>query len=304
MEELNNDDITLVYKTFGNDLQWLQYSLMSIIKFVTNYNKIIIYCHDKACYELYKLIERINIKCQVIPVTYDFHGYIKQMVVKCECYKDVTTKYIVILDSDNIFKKSFNMRDLINKEGKIEWLYSTKESDPTNKVWTIWKKSYEDMTNTKQNVHFMSNGFPFVFTRDSMEKADKYFRFIHNMSYSDFCKQRLNNNNINITDKITDKFITLATIFEEFEWLGFYCSKNNLQDYIFLQEKTNNSREVSSKIIQYWSHGGITSDIKKEILSLLGYIDNVPLNEPNSNAMPILLVSMPPKRKKIKMILH
>ena len=79
-------DITLVYKTYQNDLQWLKYSLLSVKKYLSNYKYIIIYCHDVSCGPLNKIIEEVNIKCRIIPVHYNFNGYIKQMTVKCECY--------------------------------------------------------------------------------------------------------------------------------------------------------------------------------------------------------------------------
>ena len=261
-------DITIVYKTYENDLQWLRYSLLSIKKFVTNYNAILIYCHDKAIDSLTRLLIDIKMDVTVLPVTYDFHGYIKQMVVKCMCYKDVTTKYVVILDSDTVFTKNYDMGDLIRADGKIEWIYSMKTVNSTGPEWVVWKKAYEDMTNTPQNIHFMSNGFPFIFTRESLEKAEQAFKSRHRMDYNEFCLKRLKSKNIKISDKITDNFPILATIFEEFEWLGYYC-KNNSSDYVFL-DNTNNSRNIWSVLKQHWSHGGITKEIKNELETTLG----------------------------------
>ncbi len=42
----NNNNITVVYKTYNNDLQLLYYSLLSVKKFVRGIKEIIIYCHD------------------------------------------------------------------------------------------------------------------------------------------------------------------------------------------------------------------------------------------------------------------
>jgi hypothetical protein len=261
-------DITIVYKTFENDLQWLKYSLYSLKKFVTNYNMIIIYCHNVAVEKLNDIIKEVDIIVTIIPVVYNYHGYIKQMTVKCLCYKDIITKYIVILDSDLIFSNYYNINDLINDDGIIEWRYSEKDN-MNNKQgeWKVWKKAYEDMTNTPQNIHFMSNHHPFVFTKTSMEDADKAFTLKHNMNYDNFCIKRLNENNIKIGDDIKKNFNKLSTVFTEFEWLGYYCFTNS-KDYKFINIKDNN-RKINSILKQYWSHGGITPKIKLEIENIL-----------------------------------
>jgi hypothetical protein len=257
------NDITIMYKTFGPDLPFLKYSLLSVKKFVKNYKEIIIYCHDDACADLYVLLKEINLDITIIPVEYDFHGYIKQMVVKCECYKHVNTKYIVIFDSDNIVKDYLDLNSLVGDNGKITWVYSNKLDSPTNIEWVVWKKAYEEMTKTKQDIHFMTNSFPFIFTRDSLEKAEHLFKAIHNKGYSDFCKDRLNRRKISKTDSIKKAFPMLAEVFEEFEWLGFYCKKYS-NDYIFINNKEG-INPAKDKIIQYWSHGGLTDDIRREI---------------------------------------
>ena len=209
--------ITIVYKTYKADLIWLRYSLMSIKKYVTGYSEIVLYCHDVCCGELYKLIDELNIQCRIIPVSYDLHGYIKQMIVKCECYKDINTKYIVIMDSDTLFKSPLDISTAII-DNKIEWIYSKKQNNnSTGPEWSVWKKAYEDQTKEIQDKHYMSNGFPFILTRKSLENADLKFREIHGVGYKEYCKKRLDNFKIIPSDEIRPIFMKLATVFEEFE---------------------------------------------------------------------------------------
>jgi hypothetical protein len=257
-------DITLVYKTYQNDLQWLKYSLLSVKKYLSNYKYIIIYCHDVSCGPLNKIIEEVNIKCRIIPVHYNFNGYIKQMTVKCECYIDVVTKYITIIDCDVIFKDFFDLSKLMDEEGKIYFTYSKKTMGSNGPEWIVWKKSFEEMTKTNQDVHFMTNGFPFTFTRKSMEDAAKHFEIMHNKNYSDFCIERLNIRGLNVEANIVKNFRSLAEVFEEFEWLGFYC-KNYSNEYIFSDQY--NFIRPSTK--QFWSHGSITNEIMDEITQIL-----------------------------------
>jgi len=210
---------------------------------------------------------------RVIPVHYDYHGYIKQMVVKCNCYKDCNTDYIIILDSDLLLKKLLNFDNLLNNN-KIEWHYLKKESDPTNVVFNVWKKAVEDSTLREQNIHYMSNGFPFLFTKQSLHDADNYFIHKHNCNYDTYCKKRCEHLKIDVNKKTTDIFENLSKIFTEFEYLGHYFH-NFSSDYTFIKTKHCKMKEqcqnfnTSSYFIQNWSHGNITNEIRNNIINLL-----------------------------------
>jgi hypothetical protein len=265
---------TIVYKTYAQDLHWLEYSLLSLQKFLNPENvlEIIIYFHD-ICYDnLIKIINNINlsnfINYRLIPVHYDYHGYIKQMVVKCKCYEDCNTKYIVILDCDLLLKEHLNLNYFIQNNGKIRWRYLKKEDDPDCVVFSVWKQAYEDSTLQKQNVHYMANGFPFIFTKESLKNANLKFIQMHRVDYHDYCKKRLLKYKSKVNANLTtcQAFDYLKNVFEEFEYLGFYCH-NFSDDYIFIS--SNDFTDFKSFFIQNWSHGGITEDIKNTINDIL-----------------------------------
>jgi len=257
---ISSAKFTIVYKTFGPDLPWLKYSLKSVKKYVAYYTALVIYCHDEAVEELHKLLFEVGMEATVIPVHYTMHGYIQQMVVKAESYNDVTTPYVVILDSDNVFKAPFDLRTLMQE--KISWTYSTKEATPAAPEWSVWKEAYEAMTNTPQTIHFMANQFPFIFTRASLQIAAEEFQKMHGVSYTTFCERRLAALQVPIGASIQGNFMKLATVFEEFEWLGFSCMRHSPQDYFFT---TKVVRNVPLK--QFWSHGGLDA-VEAELKSL------------------------------------
>jgi hypothetical protein len=189
----------------------------------------------------------------------------KQMVIKANCFKDVKTKYIAIIDCDNIFNVEFNIKDLIEPSGKIIWRYTNTINEAK-----VWRESYENMTKTPQNIHYMANRFPFVFTTKSMSDAYTKFQEMHGVDYDTFCNNGCNKYNIRVEDPINGingRFLDLAKIFEEFEWLGYYCH-NFSEDYIFISDKSIMSNKPC-RLIQYWSHGGLTPDIKKQIEDIL-----------------------------------
>lgn len=250
-------DVTVVYKTYGPDLPWLRHSLLNLKKFVV-YTELLIYVHDASEDNLKQMLTDIGVVARVLPVCYRMNGYVQQMIVKAECYKDVTTPYVVILDSDTIFTARFDLHILV--EDKIQWTYSNKTEKPHLNEWVVWKDAYEAMTRTNQSMHFMSTSFPFVFTRSSMERAATEFNHLHGVDYATFCMDRLQKRNLAIDSSVTDNFTALATVFSEFEWLGFSCMTHSPKDYFFT---TKQSRKVPIK--QYWSHGGLTDEVLKEL---------------------------------------
>jgi hypothetical protein len=256
---------TVVYKTYKNDLKWLKYSLLSLQKYVSGISELIIYYHDECELDLINLMNELDLKLKtkLIPVTYDMNGYIKQMVVKCMCFEDVDTEFIMYMDSDVIFSDYYSPESII-EEDKIKWFIQTRNEYNYNAdFWLVWEKSVEKMTNDKMTRFYMSNEFPFILKKESVKNAYNKFIEIHGVNYDTFCKNLLELNGVDINDKILDKFGIMATIFEEFEYLGWY-SYNFTNDYIFIEGR--NPKEFKN---QFWSHGGLTEEIEMKIKKMI-----------------------------------
>ena len=243
-----------------------------------NVFELIIYTHDIVFDNVFHLLNKIQLKhfinYRVIPVHYNYHGYIKQQQVKADCYKDVKTKYVIFLDSDLLLKKPLNLNSLLREDGKIEWKYLRKEDDPGNQVFNVWKKACEDATRTPKTVHYMSNGFPFIFTIKSLDEAANHFRNLHNCDYEGYCHNRCGHENIRVDDSTIDVFDRLSRVFTEFEYLGYFCHHFS-NDYVFTTtpycrmdaqfQKDNND----SYFIQNWSHGGLNEQNLQKIKQIL-----------------------------------
>lgn len=259
---------TVVYKTYKNDLDWLKYSLISLDKYVSDISEVIIYYHDKCECELTELLNVLTLKLEIkiIPIIYDIHGYIKQMVVKCMCFRDVKTDLIMYMDSDVIFNNYYSPKFSI-EENKVKWIIQKRNDHNKNmEFWSVWEKSVENMTNDKMNIFYMSNEFPFILKTKTVEEAYYKFLEIHGVDYNTFCKNLLEINKVSIDDPIAGengKFSIMSSIFEEFEYLGWY-SYNHTDDYTFTEIKGN----IEFKK-QFWSHGGLTDDIEIEIKKML-----------------------------------
>jgi hypothetical protein len=267
---MSEKKFTIVYKTYEKDLEWLKYSLLSLQKYLdfNNVNEIIVYTHSIVYQFVHFLLEKINMKefvpFRIIPVDYDYHGYIKQMTVKANCYKDCKTPYIVILDSDLLLKEKINFNDYFTEDGKINWCYlNVNTNDTSSDIVRVWKKTWEDSNQHPFNIYYMGNHFPFVFTKNSLRDAANKFIEMHGCDYDAYCKNRHDIEGLNINDDIREKFDKLSKVFSEFEYLGFYCHHHS-NDYYFSTE-----RHHPFAFIQNWSHGGITEDIKKLLNEVL-----------------------------------
>lgn len=249
---------TIVYKTYQNDLEWFEYSVKSLQKHVLPFNsieKVLIYTHD-ICFE--KVIKMTNVmkdtNIQVLPVHYNYHGYIKQMIVKAQAYSDVKSEYIVYVDSDCIFTRTCDLSRLLNNDGKPYW-HMTDEADAI----PIWKEVVEDMTHSEMKYYYMYNSFPFVIKTSTLKIANDHFIKVHKKTYEEYVKERLAHYEISINDNIVNIFFKLSKVFTEFEYIG-YIAHNFTNDYEFLLNQRN-----KEDVKQFWSHGGITDEIKKEL---------------------------------------
>jgi len=274
-----NTNFTIVYKTYQKDLRWLKYSILSLKKFLTidNVHEIIFYVHDAALTNLNKLLDELNISSfinyRVIPIYYDYHGYLKQMVVKANCFSHCNTEYIVILDSDLILKRSMNLNVLLTEDGKIAWKYLKKESDPRHAGFNVWRTAFETTTKSKQNFHYMSNGVPFIFTKKSMEMACNKFIEFHEKTYDEYCKEKCLESNIPIVEGVGKYFTPISNIFTEYEFIGHCCHMYS-EDYVFIPlDKcimlTQKHIDTDKYFIVFWSHGGISNENKLFLENLL-----------------------------------
>jgi hypothetical protein len=265
---MNETDLTIVYKTYRNDLPWLKYSLASLQKFFKHPYRLLIYCHDECLPELEGILAEAQVEARVIPVEYDIHGYLKQMVVKCMCWQDVDTEYVAIMDSDVILKKDVHFESFW-EEDKIKWycLSRTPENN-SEEVWAVWQDSVLRMTGKHMDKYYMYNAFPFLFRTKELKNAYHAFVGLNGMDYNLFCQNGLSSFSIVPSDSIagpSGKFPLMAKIFEEFEYLGWYC-ENYTNGYKFIEGPNHESMETR---VQFWSHGGIGAfeEQIKEILN-------------------------------------
>lgn len=261
---MNLFDTTIVYLTYGQDLPWLNMSLYSVRKYVRNYKDIVIYCHDQVIDDLNRVLSlypELKIS-KVIPVTYNYHGYIKSMVTRCFCFRDIESEYYMFVDCDCEFTTRFEPEQLTVGDRICYSYVPFAHGDPNWLIYRTWQTAYEAMTLEPQKDYFLANDFPHLFTRKSLENACNKFIELHGKDYEEFAKERCA---VDPSFTQLQKFDELCKVFIDFEYLGWFCLKYE-ETYRF----TKKSKQEFLKFgcINHWSHGGQIPQIGQQPIPL------------------------------------
>jgi Family of unknown function (DUF6492) len=230
-------------RTYQKDFNWLKYCLNSINKFGQGFRRVIICVPENQVHDIVDggkdrdytqelLIYRTTyIKIVTCPV-YE-NDYIGQQISKAQAWLYSDADYILFIDSDCIFTEPFSPVDFII-EGKP----------------VIIKEIYENM---KEDTNAYSR-------KEKMEKwFDKYSIPYEYMRRHPFVYHR--NTLINFCASYMDK--KKEPMFSEFNQLGYYADANEHGEYCFLE--VGKDKLPLPKVKQFWSYGGITPEIKKEL---------------------------------------
>jgi len=229
--------IDIFYKSYAKDFEWLYYSLRSVKKYITGYNKIVIVIpeQDKDLLK-YELIDEL--RCEVNLVNEYGNGYIYQQFIKMTAHKYCESKFILYSDSDLVYTTKIDLNKLIDNE-KPEILYTdySKVGDAI-----CWKEVTEKFIGREIKYEFMRK-MPLVYHRSTIIKI---------------------NENYDIEDTIMNKF---SDRFSEFNSIGAWIYYNEADKY----KLTNTDKwcYVPPICRQFWSWGGQTDKIKIEIERIL-----------------------------------
>jgi hypothetical protein len=205
IKDKNIHNITVVFINDDDSLKNLKKSLDTFIQYynLDKIYEIIIYIHNRIYDDTIVLLDTIQLiqyaNYRIIPLHYNYHGYIKQKVNVCNAYKDCKTKYITLINCNTLFTKDINHNDYIENE-KVNL-----------------KKQIKDNLNI------------FLFTNNSLQEAANQFINNNNMDYESYYETIYKNLNINIFDEFPE--MEKKNIFDEIKYILDYCKKNS-NEYI------------------------------------------------------------------------
>lgn len=233
--------INIFIRTYKNDLPWLRYCLMSIQKYVTGYGKIVIGIPENQIHLLkpFNLTQETIISC---PVYAD--DYLGQQIDKLNADVYCDSEYILFVDSDCVFTKPFNCNDLLNEGNPV--MYKTNYSKVGEGI--CWKPITEKALNKKGIQFEYMRRLPLMYRSETIADLREYMGLIHAVPM--------------------EQYVTSQPLraFSEFNALGAFADAFCNDQYEF---KNTDDGVDENCLIQHWSWGGITPQIRKKIEEIL-----------------------------------
>ncbi len=240
---------TLFVRSYPADFEWLSYSVQSMKKYLTGYDKSILiipndspHPKESSFFDEVILSDRPNIR-----------GYIAQQLDKLECYKYIDTEHVLFVDCDNIFNGPYDINKLWFHEG-LPTLYMTSYTAltpaPEDIAEQIARTSGVKIDKHRYGLHWQDVVEKYMFIRPEYEYM-RTIPLIHRTETIKECSQTYPH----LIDKA---HLIQDNDYSEFNFIGTFAHLNK-HPYHF----TDEIPPLPAK--NFWSYGGITADIKTQI---------------------------------------
>tara|TARA_R110000868_G_scaffold64854_5_gene194624 strand:- start:997 stop:1686 length:690 start_codon:yes stop_codon:yes gene_type:complete len=220
--------VDIVIKSYPPDYGWLAYCLKSIAKYASGFNDVIVMLPRSA---------PLNLTLEKTVYLDTPEGYLQQQVAKLNADLHTGADYVLHVDSDMVFTRSFSPKDFFHA-GKPIW--SIGPFDPESK-----KAWYHVMAKCLQECppyEFMRKCAVLV-PRDLYAKLREFIEQTHCISMDAYVMSQPGHE------------------FSEYNCLGFYAWLKH-RDRFHWQEI--NGKE-DWPWIQHWSWGGLTPEIRQKL---------------------------------------
>lgn len=234
---MKNYSIDIFLKTYRNDFKLLKYALMSIDKFATGYDNVILMVpvSDYDLFKQYFQLKDLSDKVLVVLVDEpEGRGYMFQQACKMNACKYSDADYIFYMDSDCIIDKPLDMQSIV-VDGRPEILMSSYFNDEG--VGQLggalcWQYPTQLFFNRKVDAEYMRRNF-LVYHRSTLVEINDYSKTVHGYSIGDYIMRQ---------DRIS-----------EFNIIGAYAHFFEKDKYIFTD--TNKGWQFEDAYgVQLWSH--------------------------------------------------
>lgn len=222
-------------KTWSGDIKWLGYCLESIWKYASGIGEVII-AADVSCINDVYLLAGDAI---VMPVPDWRNGYIQQQWVKINADQHTAADQILFVDSDCVFHSQFSPESFM-RDGK-PILMKTRYGNLGGAE--VWKKITEKLCGWTVEFEYMRR-LPWMYRSESLKNL--------RAAYPD-----LESHLRSMKDRSFSEFNVLGAFIDRFE-----------SDKYFVTDTEEWAPESVAK--QYWSWGGISREIKREIEGHIG----------------------------------
>lgn len=223
-------------RTYHNDVRWLDMALKSIHQKVKGYRNIIITIPKGEGHLLKHLTAE-----KVIEVDDLKDGYIGQQLTKLEAWKYTDADFVVFWDSDVIAAQEIDIQKDYFIDGKpivYKTLYTS--------IDCPWQPITEKAVGFNVEYEYMRR-LPLFYSTKTLSSVCGHLISVHDMPVQTYLANLPNRQ------------------FSEFNVVGAIAEKYYSQFYHFVD--TEQVHIEKSKARQFWSWGGITDEVLKEIES-------------------------------------
>lgn len=222
--------VDIFIRTYSKDIEWLNYALRSIHKYVTGYRNIIVAIPTKDVHLL------SHLTAEKVVGVYDLEdGYLGQQLTKMQAWKLTDADAIVFWDSDVVATEPIDVRTEYFRDGKII-LYKTRYSSLGAEC--PWQPITAKAVGVTPEWEYMRR-MPMVFWRNTLMGCETGIEKRHGMSLERYIASQPHR------------------AFSEFNVLGVFA--DGATDYESID--TESIQMPPCKVDQMWSWGGITGEV-------------------------------------------
>ncbi len=230
---------SIFIRSWKGDIEWLSHALKSIHKYQSGWQEIVVVVPENQL----ELFKKMNLTAETLKSCPVYQNdYIGQQLTKLEAYKYTDADIITFWDSDVIAFNHLSPEDYIIDGKPI--IYRTNYQELKGNQGYAWKAITEKAIGYSVDFEYMRR-LPLTYHRSTLEDLHLYFKTLHGITPQEYVKT------------ITNKD------FSEFNLVGAYAEKFEADKYTIIDTSTVALPTLKAK--QFWSWGGITPEIKKEI---------------------------------------
>lgn len=222
-------------RSYKRDFPWLEYSVKLIKKYCSGFRNIIIVAPENDFRELRLKMSTSGAILHACP-NYK-NDYLGQQVTKLQAHKYSDADRILFVDSDVMFTAPTTPEYFM--AGDAIWLYKTPYREELLGQAMCWKPITETAVRFNVDWEYMRR-FPLMYWRSTLVNLEEYM--------GDVGQYIINQP---------------ANSFSEFNVLGAYAEMFEADKYKFIDTTCNDI--VAPIATQYWSWGGISTKLKKEL---------------------------------------
>lgn len=241
--------VGIFIKTCSKDLPWLDYCLKSIRKFGSGFSELVIMA-DQDCYGS-PVLDNVDVRYCPVPA----NGYMYQQACKMDADLVMQSELILFVDSDLVFCNPFTPNSfLVNGKPFLTIRpYSTfDKSKHLEKLICKWKSITEQYTTWTVEYEYMQR-MPIIHDRVVLQEIRKW-----HPTLADFVRRTTHGN---VKENWEPEIIS------EFNLFGAFAHQLFADRYVIFDTLDPDVPPWVSK--PYWSWGGITDEIRKEIEEIL-----------------------------------